>query len=470
MYSIRIFKLIIYTMIISTAIVINSCGKEHIKKVDPDSLYNKSLKASSSNTKPGIDSLKNLSLSKAIKLGLENNPDIAVAKKRIKSAYEDISKYQADYYPKATVNFTARRTFISPSTQTYGLNIDPYSTYSPSFNITWKIFDGLLRESQIAMARYQSKKTEALYDNAKVLLIYSIKTAFQNIILAKEKSKTLKSNVDFYNQLYEQAVKLKNFGKGSKLAVLNSSLNYENAKTNYKSNQMEIEIYKVALAKLLGYDDGSLPSGTKIIAEKLEDDKYFKKPDEKYYIDYAFAHKPSIKQHQFSINVAEENVDVASSTYMPSLSLNGSYGYTKRDSLKFNENDRSLYAGLSVDFPLFDGFKRESSIDKSQYEFEIAKEELRTEKLTTKTDIITSCTNIKKTQMQIKLYEKTLKIAKENRELTYKEYKAGSTSITTLNEAQKELISAEFNLIQHYIQLHLDWAKLEYDAGILKKD
>ena len=62
---------------------------------------------------------------------------------------------------------------------------------------------------------------------------------------------------------------------------------------------------------------------------------------------------------------------------------------------------------------------------------------------------------------QVKLFQKTFELTKQTRDLVEEEYKAGNAELTRLNEAQKDLVNAEMNLVSSVVKMNQAKAQLE---------
>ena len=61
----------------------------------------------------------------------------------------------------------------------------------------------------------------------------------------------------------------------------------------------------------------------------------------------------------------------------------------------------------------------------------------------------------------MKLYQKTYELTKQTRDLVEEEYKAGNAELTRLNEAQRDLVEAENNLVSSVVKMNNAKAQLE---------
>ena len=66
----------------------------------------------------------------------------------------------------------------------------------------------------------------------------------------------------------------------------------------------------------------------------------------------------------------------------------------------------------------------------------------------------------------MKLYQTTFELTKKTRDLVKAEYDAGSTEITRMNEAQRDLVNAESNYVSAIIRMADARAQLAAAANI----
>ena len=82
-------------------------------------------------------------------------------------------------------------------------------------------------------------------------------------------------------------------------------------------------------------------------------------------------------------------------------------------------------------------------------------------------DVRTAYENYQTNLKQVKLNQKNLALVRTQRDLVYKEYNAGSTGITRLNEAQTALVNAENALAEAVINMHNAKAQLQAATNAL---
>ena len=81
-------------------------------------------------------------------------------------------------------------------------------------------------------------------------------------------------------------------------------------------------------------------------------------------------------------------------------------------------------------------------------------------------DVRIAYDNYATTVKQMKLYQKTFELTKKTRDLVREEYNAGSTELTRMNEAQRDLVNAESNYVSSVIRMANARAQLAAAANI----
>lgn len=73
----------------------------------------------------------------------------------------------------------------------------------------------------------------------------------------------------------------------------------------------------------------------------------------------AIQNRPEVKQMASRVQWQKSNIKFARSEYFPNLSANGSYDWSGASTSSL---DRGWFVGLSLDFPLFNGFSTKSNV------------------------------------------------------------------------------------------------------------
>ena len=85
--------------------------------------------------------------------------------------------------------------------------------------------------------------------------------------------------------------------------------------------------------------------------------------------------------------------------------------------------------------------------------------------LTVVSDVESAVTKLKAAQDQLKLQRENTKLVRKTRDLVEKEYTAGQGSLVRLNEAQRDLVTAESNLVLSLVSMRQAWEGLRSSTG-----
>jgi outer membrane protein TolC len=87
--------------------------------------------------------------------------------------------------------------------------------------------------------------------------------------------------------------------------------------------------------------------------------------------------------------------------------------------------------------------------------------------LSATSDIRSSVALVMTAQTQVALQRENVDLVQRTRDLVEKEYNAGQGSLVRLNEAQKDLTTAQGNLVLALVALRQAWVELETRTGII---
>ena len=90
-----------------------------------------------------------------------------------------------------------------------------------------------------------------------------------------------------------------------------------------------------------------------------------------------------------------------------------------------------------------------------------AEKNLVSKKISVRSDVLTALAELKAAQEQVALQRSNADLVKQNRDLVEKEYAAGQVSLVRLNEAQRDLITAQSRLASALVSMRLSWENLK---------
>ncbi len=386
-----------------------------------------------------------LTLKEAISIGLENNYSIRIAKNTEEIAKLNATPGAAGFLPIVGVN--ASRSFSIEDVEQQFRNdpepgrIDNAKTNNLSINpsLQWTIFDGL--GMFVALERLRELEAEGL-ENTKIAVentMASIFNSFYLIALEEARLEVLETTMDISKERLTISKDKYELGKASKLEYLAAQVDYNTDSTALINQEVIIFTSKANLNELMGRDasiDFSVAFEIEVSEDLVLDEL----------VNTLNVKNPQLLAAQRRKNVSYLQIREIQAERMPTLTLNGGYNYSVRNSdagfLISNKGSGFTY-GASAFLNVFNGnsVNRRAQIAKVQSlnaELEVDQLQLQLE-----SDIKRAYTTHQKNIILMNLENANQEIAKENAEIALERYRLGVSNALELREAQVNAVDAE---------------------------
>ncbi|MCF7886739.1 MAG: TolC family protein, partial [Candidatus Marinimicrobia bacterium] len=165
----------------------------------------------------------------------------------------------------------------------------------------------------------------------------------------------------------------------------------------------------------------------------------------------AFNNNADYLATQKNLKLARINKDIMQSSYYPSLDISGSYGYSKEQQelgLAMEDPNKSWNVGLSLNFALFNGFRRSIQNQNAKLNIESRQLETRAAKLELQNSLTNALERYQNSKQILTLEKNNLQSAQLNFERTRESYQLGQVTSTRFREAQLNLIQARQGISQ----------------------
>lgn len=398
----------------------------------------------------------------AIRIALKMSPNLDAARERINAAHERITQSRAGYWPTIDLTASATRVQSSPGLFTFPGLDSRYESYEAGLSANWLLFDGLAREARITAGESGWQESLLAHDDMKRLLIQAVHLACNNVFLARERMRIGDADAKFNARLVEETRHRFDAGSASLSECLNFEIRHNAALSSLITARDEEETALAVLAELMGVPE-SVPRDNLDLAP-LEEAKEIDLalPDVEEELVYALAHRPDLERLHHAICAAEARVQEGEAANLPSVFVQAFYGFQRTDNPHFDlDDDNSAQASLNVAWNLFSGLADSAVIKEATAQSRVLESELAALWLTVVSEVRQKVTRLGSVQEQLALQRRNEELSREARDLVRKEYQAGQATLTRLNEAQRDLVTAEGNLSLARILLRQAWNDLD---------
>ena len=406
-----------------------------------------------------LKGIKVLTLVTAQKIAVKNNPSYSAAYHAVNAA--KMRYYQAigAYSPVVYANFTGGGSSKTYNQKSSGSGAqDNNSAYANvGLSATWLLFDGLARTMRVLAELHSYKAEKAAQEDIRRLLMQAVAYAYYDILLAIERQRIAKSNMEFQlTNLKDTQLKF-DAGAVPLSEVLNFKVETNVATVSQIQAEYEYEIAVYALARLMGYPEGTFPSIVKFPTISSDTDDRLTSID--VYLDTALNNRPDLRQFRELLKTAKYAMYQSYGPFMPTVTAFGNVDWGSQRTQYSSPSSVSKYGssnfdgGVQAEWLIFNGLARFNRVRETEALVARAKFNVADNWLQVIEDVRNAYINYVMRTKQAIIYKRTLGLVTKQRDLVEEEYRAGNTELARLFQAQNVLVDAEVNLVRALVAL-----------------
>jgi outer membrane protein TolC len=402
-----------------------------------------------------------LTVDEAIKIGLKNNFDIRIARNTAKIADNNRGLGTAGFLPSLDASGSGGLSKSDEETNSpFSFGSTTTESYSASMMLNWTLFDGFRmftnkrKFDQMAELGYEQARNEIEAAIVQIMQAYfNVVQQSQLLDVARENLKTSKSRLD-------KEIMRGNIGGMSSTDLLNARVVYNNDRSAYINQQLQLEIAEKNLNIALGRDPLEAIAVEKKIRLPYLDLEY----DE--ILALALERSSIIAASLKSREIADREISLSKSNFYPRISINGGAVYTDRDITReaggnITSTGTNYQGTLQLSWNLFNGMR--SSIDLQNAKIKKKNAKLNYEK---SRNIISGLVREKYAVYQrrmelMKIAEENVEAARQNLARQQERYELGTATSLDFRDAQLKMVKAQANYITSRYQARI--SRLEID-------
>lgn len=409
-----------------------------------------------------------LTLEDAIKIALENNFEIKIAKNNLKINETNTAIGNAGMLPTATAT-VADDNSIRNSSQTRQdgttTSLDNAKNNSLNYGVSlnWTIFDGMKMFAKYDQLKELKNLSDAQLKWTILDKVSSVNNVYYDLIQEQQKLTDLDSTISISKKRLEFTQNRYTIGKNSKLDVLNAQVDLNTDLGNLVKEKQAYANAKTLLNQILARD---LKTDF-IVSDKINVDRELKLAE---LMALAEKQNPELEMQIINKKVAELDLKQIKGDRYPTIRLNTGYNFSDaQSSLGFTSQSSShgLNYGFSASLNLFDG-------DSQNRNEKIAKMQIDNSKLAIDQQLIQLRSNLTVAYQVyltnldlIDLEMNNTAIAKQNIDITAEKFKIGTITSVEFRAAQLNYINSRIRLSSAQFQAKLSEITLRELAGNL---
>ena len=417
-----------------------------------------------------------LDLSTAGRIALRSNPAFAAAAARVRQAKERIAQARSSYLPR--LDFTASSAHVTMPEKTYRANLaaarsldpsaridDPQDYFNAGVTASWILFNGFERRLTHLAALHGEEQTEFARMDVKRLLLSGVSTAYFNAQLALENLAIAEADEAFNQRQLLEAKARRRVGTGTLSDELNFEVRVNSAKASVIQAKQAYEIAMFALAALMGLPEAAFPADLRLADLVSETPEEMERPLLEPHVAYAREQRPDILQGAAAVQQAASGVGIARAAFFPTATLVATMDGQRVDSADYEADDFGSTIAVTLSYELFSGGLRRARLREAKQQSVEVEKTLEGLMLSATAQVRSAVTTVASAQSQLQLQRKNANLVKKNRDLVEKEYAAGQGSLVRLNQAQRDLITAQSHLALALVSVRQAWSDLQTETG-----
>jgi len=401
---------------------------------------------------------KPLSLSQCIRYAIEKNSSVKKAEinKDITTAL--ITEKQYSYIPDLHIgeqnNFSTGRV-LDPTSYDFITNKTVYDM-NVAIGGSVTLFSGFGRRHNIKKAKMESIsasfETEKIIDN----LTLKITSLFLQILLDKEAIKLCLNKIDILQNQESVVARKVEYKTATYGDLLNIKADITNAHVDLSSAENSLNLDKVSICELMGIDDWG---NFDIYSDENDYENvtpHLWCPED---IITSALSLPEIRQAELAIEIANKDIQIASSQFWPTLNLSAGYGSTYSNARKKNggqdytfrdqfRDNMSTYFTLSINIPLLNNIRTANSVKIKKLTSQRMEQDLIQTKRALSKEINHAILNANTAYEKYNLLSKDVDKFSEALRHTEEKYSAGAATYYDYQIALGNLFNAQGNQLQ----------------------
>ena len=419
----------------------------------------------------GVFAQEILTLEQAISLSLAHNYDIRMAQTDAEIADNNVSLGNAGFLPLVTASGSDTRSVVD-SKQNYlsGNVIDrkgaESNSKSASVVLNWTIFDGFNMFVNNARLRELRHLGDLELKKQIENTVEQVIKNYYDLVQQKDRLNSLRGALKLSEERYKIVKSQYGFGSLSKLDLLNARVDLNSDSSAVLLQEVTLLTAKTTLNQLLArQSDLTFDTPDTIIVRDDLSLGSIQEGAKNANTDLMIAAR--------SLHLARLDIHSVITERLPTVDFNAGYNINQSQSQSgfVNKNDtRGLTYGLTLNYPLFDGFNVNRRQQNAQLSWRNSQIEYDKVKSQIDADVTRAFQRYQNFLMQNKLEQQNTQAALEHQNIAFARYKVGTLTAIEWREAQLKYLDAVNRLIAAQYQAKLAETDLLKISGQLVRE
>lgn len=397
-----------------------------------------------------------LTIEDAMKIALENNFEIKIAKNNSTISETNLTVGNAGLLPTATANIVDNNS-VTNSTQvrqdgtSTTLNNAKNNSLTYGVSLGWTVFDGMRMFARYDQLKELQKLGDAELKRTVLMKIGQVNSAYYDLVQQQHQLSALDTTIVISKQRVQLAQNRFTIGKASKLEVLNAQVDLNTDQVALLRQKESYKNAKILLNQYLARD----PQIDFTVTDLVTVDNKLVLID---LMDLAKKQNPALEAQVINKRIAELQLKQVKASRYPTVNLTSGYNFSEsQSSLGFTSENSSkgFNYGFNASLNIFDGLNQHRNEKVAKLQIENSQIAIEQQSMILNTQLSTAFQTYLTNLELIDLEEDNQAIAKQNLDITLDKFRIGT--ITTLDFRTAQL---------NYVNAKVRYSNAQYEAKL----
>ncbi|MEM7414659.1 MAG: TolC family protein [Gemmatimonadota bacterium] len=400
-----------------------------------------------------------VTLDQAIERALIRSPAMAQQQQAVDNAYITKRSSWAAFLPTVNANGSGSLRSANVLNEATGvIESGSSDSYSAGISGSWTVFEGTRRFREYDVAQADIRATEARYANQRYQVTLQTQNVFFNALRQSDLLEVARQRLEQAQQNLDIVRSRTLVGEATVSDSLRARLDVVNAEQTILQTENALRAARFSLGRQIGEGRPVTP------ARPASLDPSALALSENEIMELAETVSPSVIAASEASVAAGANVSAAKTAYIPSLRMSSGYNWNNQ-SRSFTGGNTSWNMSLSLSYPIFNGFQRESSIDRAQYTLRVSRLQEDDARLAAREEADAALQTLLTAQQAILIAEDAAFVAAEDLRVVRERYSVGAATILDVLVSQNAVTQADVDVVTARYDYILARAELEAILG-----
>lgn len=405
------------------------------------------------------EGLEQVTLDEAVARALQRSPTIMQGRAGVSGAEQSRRTAYGSFLPTVSARSGAS---LSSSTRfdedTNRLVSGSSDSYTAGLSASYDLFTGGRKFAELRASRADVAAARARLEDQEFGVALQTENLFFSALRQEDLLGVARSRLGRAEEGLEFVRRQVRVGAATRSDTLRSRLELVNARQAVLEAETGTRTARFALGRQVGSPGPVIP----VRPDDLDPEPLPLGYDE--ILDLAESASPAVRAAEASTMAAGAGLSAARTAYMPSIGISGGYNWSNQTA-SFSDGRTSWSTGLSVSYPIFNGFQRESQIQRAADQVRVADYQAEDARLLARQEADAAYQTLRTAEEAIAIAREAVVVAEEDLRVVQQRYELGVATILEVITSQVALDEAAANRVTARYDYLLAKAELEAILG-----